>query len=348
MKTLFYPAWDTLEVTERPMPAVAEGEALLKVSAVGICGSELEAVRHHSPRRTPPLILGHEFCGEIVSVTPFPNTEGLAGRVTWKPGDRVVCNALVPCGQCVRCRRGDAHLCAQRQIFGMHRPGAFAEFVNVPLSALIPWPDELPAEHAALAEPLGNGVHIVNLVKHLQPKSVLVIGAGPIGLLAQQAFQAVLGVTTYTADLSDERLAVAMAVGATRVINPMRDDVVKAMRDLTDGEGVDVVVDAVGASVTKKQSVQAVRPGGAAVWIGLHENAINDFATYDVTLPEKTVFGSYAAQLHEMQVALDLMVSGKVNVTGWPEVFPLERGVEAFTRMLAAKGTDIKGILKPA
>ena len=346
MKTLFYPAWDTLEIADQPMPTLAEGEALLKVAAAGICGSELEAVRYHNPRRTPPLVLGHEFCGEI-SELPSREAGGVGGGRPWRVGDRVVCNALVPCDECMRCRRGDVHLCAKRQVFGMNRQGAFAEYVNVPLRALIPWPDGMPAEHAALAEPLGNGVHIVNIVKQRKPQTVLVIGAGPIGLLAQQAFQALLGATTYAADLSDERLAVAARVGATKTLNPKRDDLVQAMRDLTDGEGVDVVVDAVGASVTKKQAVQATRPGGAAVWIGLHENAIGDFNTYDVTLPEKTVFGSYAAKLDEMQTALDLMASGKVDVTGWPEVFSLERGVEAFTRMLAAKGTDIKGILVP-
>jgi L-iditol 2-dehydrogenase len=229
----------------------------------------------------------------------------------------------------------------------MQRQGAFAEYVNVPLRALIPWPAGMPAEHAALAEPLGNGVHVVNLVKSLQPRTVLVIGAGPIGLLAQQACQALLGVTTYAADLSPERLDVARKVGAAEVFNPRQVDPVQAVRDLTDGEGVDVVIDAVGAGITKKQAVQAVRPGGAVVWIGLHENVVNDFATYDVTLPEKRVFGSYAARLEEMQVALDLMAAGKVDVTGWPEVFPLDRGVEAFTRMLAAQGRDIKAVIKP-
>jgi L-iditol 2-dehydrogenase len=344
MKALLYPAWDTLEVTEQPMPAVAEGEALLKVHAVGVCGSELEAFRHHNPRRTPPLIMGHEFCGEIVQIHPPPSNGGGQG---WGLGDRVVCNALVPCGVCVRCRRGDPHLCAQRQVFGMNRPGAFAEYVNVPLRALIPWPAGMPAEHAALAEPLGNGVHIVNLVKDLRPQTVLVIGAGPIGLLAQQAFQALLGATTYAADLSDERLAVAARVGAAQTFNPRSTDVVQAVRDLTAGEGVDVVVDAVGAGVTKKQAVQAARPGGAAVWIGLHENVVNDFATYDVTLPEKRVFGTYAAKLDEMQTALDLMATGKVDVTGWPEAFPLDRGEEAFRRMLAVQGKDIKAVIMP-
>jgi len=350
MKTLLYPAWDTLEIAEKPMPALDTGEALLKVAAAGICGSELEAVRHHSPRRTPPLILGHEFCGEIVEIHKASVASAPAGThqgLRFQVGDRVVCNALVPCGDCVRCQRGDFHLCAKRQIFGMNRQGAFAEYVNVPIHALIPWPTGMPAEHAALAEPLGNGVHVANLVKAWKPQTVLVIGAGPIGLLAQQACQALLGAATYVADLSDERLAVAARVGATHTLNPKTSDLVQAMRDETQGEGVDVVVDAVGAGVTKAQAVQAARPGGAVVWIGLQDNAINGFNTYDVTLPEKTVFGSYAARLDELQTALDLMASGRVTVSGWPEAFPLTRGVEAFTRMLVAKGTDIKGILVP-
>lgn len=341
MKCLLYPAWDELEIAECPMPVLAEGEVLVKVAAVGVCGSELEAFRHHNPRRTPPLIMGHEFCGEIIELHPSAANDG------WHAGDRVVCNALVPCGECVRCKRGDPHLCARRQIFGMHRPGAFAEYVNVPVRALIPWPAGMPAEHAALAEPLGNGVHMVNLVKDLQPATVLVIGAGPIGLLAQQAFQALLGVTTYAADLSEARLAVARHLGAAQVFNPRDVDVVQAVRDLTGGEGVDVVIDAVGAGVTKKQAVQAARPGGAAVWIGLHENTIAAFDTYDVTLPERRVLGTYAAKLEEMQTALELMAAGKVDVSSWPEVFPLDRGVEAFRRMLAAQGNDIKAIIKP-
>ena len=344
MKTLFYPAWDALEIAEQPAPTPAEGEALLKVSACGICGSELEAFRHHSPRRTPPLIMGHEFCGQVVEVVGAP-PEPAERRVA--VGDRVVCNALVPCGRCVRCARGDAHLCARRQIFGMHRPGALAEYVNVPLHALIPWPEGMPAERAALAEPLGNGIHVVNLVRDLRPRTVLVIGAGPIGLLAQQAFQALLGATTYAADLSDARLAVARRVGAAQVFNPRSTDLVQAVRDLTEGEGVDVVVDAVGAGITKKQAVQAARPGGAVVWIGLHENALDGFNTYDVTLPERRVFGSYGARLSEMQTALDLMATGKVDVSGWVQVFPLDRAVEAFRRMLAAEGDDIKAVIVP-
>jgi L-iditol 2-dehydrogenase len=112
--------------------------------------------------------MGHEFCG-----------------VREDTGAKVVSNSLVPCGECLRCRRGDTHLCGRRQIFGMHRLGAFAERVNVPARCLIPWPPNLPAEAACLAEPLANGVHIFNLIRSLAPRRVLVIGAGPIGLMCQ-------------------------------------------------------------------------------------------------------------------------------------------------------------------
>ena len=163
------------------MPEPAADEVLLRVAACGLCGSELETFKNHSPRRQPPLVMGHEFCGTIAAVGPGGDA-ALVGR-------KCVSNSLIPCGRCVRCVRGDTHLCADRQIFGMHRGGAFAEYVRVPTRVLIPWPEELSAPAAALAEPLGNGVHIVNLTRHLPLRTALVIGAGPIGLMCQQALQ---------------------------------------------------------------------------------------------------------------------------------------------------------------
>ncbi|HYR57896.1 MAG TPA: alcohol dehydrogenase catalytic domain-containing protein, partial [Chthoniobacteraceae bacterium] len=265
MKTLLYPEFDRVEVAESAVPAVARGEVLLKVAACGICGSELEGFRKRSPRRPPPLVMGHEFCGVVAELG--------GGVANVSAGQKVVSNSLVSCGNCVRCQRGDTHLCAQRQIFGMHRPGAFAEFVSVPAQCLISWPDALPAEAACLAEPLGNGVHIVNLTRHLASRSVLVIGGGPIGLMTQQAFQAISGATVFVSDPVPARRDAATKLGAKRVIDPASEDVVKIARELTEGEGVDLVVDAVGGAATKQQSLAAARPGGAAVWIGLHENA---------------------------------------------------------------------------
>src|SRR5690606_9912845 len=125
-----------------------------------------------------------------------------------------------------------------RQVFGMHRPGAFAEFVRVPVKVLIPWPDELSAQAACLAEPLANGVHVVNLTRHLPVRSALVIGAGPIGLMCQQALQAMRGASTMVCDLSTGRLEIAKKLGATRVVSSKDEDVATAAMQWTDGEGV--------------------------------------------------------------------------------------------------------------
>src|SRR3954464_3092908 len=122
MRVLRYPAFDQLERCEIDVVPPKPDEVQLRVAACGICGSELESFKNHSPRRPPPLVMGHEFCGTIAET-------GGEGRA-WRTGQRVVSNSLVPCGRCGRCARGDTHLCADRQIFGMHRPGAFAEYVN--------------------------------------------------------------------------------------------------------------------------------------------------------------------------------------------------------------------------
>ena len=338
MKALLYPEFDTLQLSEQPVPEPAADEVLLRVSACGICGSELESFQTRSPRRPPPLVMGHEFCGVV---------ERLGDAVEgWSPGDRVVSNSVVPCGNCHLCSRGDTHLCPERQIFGMHRFGAFAEWTNVPARCLLSWPKDLPASAACLTEPLGNGVHIVGLTQHLPAQRVLVIGSGPIGLMCQQALQVLRGSKVLVTDLVDERLSAASAVGAELVVNAGRDDLDGAIRDLTDGAGMDLVVDAVGSEITKKQSIAACRPGGAAVWIGLHGNCLT-FNSYDLTLHEKQVLGTYSAKMEELSKALELLAEGKIEVASWVQSFPLEEGVEAFHRMVAAKGHDIKGILLP-
>lgn len=338
MKTLLYPAWDRIEFSDRPRPSPATDEVILRVAACGLCGSELEAIKSHSPRRTPPLVLGHEFCGVVDEV----GAEVSGFRI----GQKVVSNALVPCGRCVRCERGDPHLCAKRQIFGMNRQGAFAEYVNVPARCLIPWPERLPAEAACLAEPLANGVHVAGLVRHLKPRTVLVIGAGPIGLMCLGAARALLKAEVLVTDLNERRLEFATAQGATEIIAGRQRDVVEVVRERTGGEGVDAVIDAVGAAATKQQSVLAARPGGAAVWIGLHDNPMS-LDSYDVTLPEKQVLGSYAATMDDMRKALDLMASGAVDPLPWVQRFPIERGMEAFERMLAPRGDDTKAVILP-
>jgi threonine dehydrogenase-like Zn-dependent dehydrogenase len=338
LKTLHYPRFDCLEIDEFPAPVPEANEVLLRVAACGLCGSELETFHNHSPRRQPPLIMGHEFCGTVADVGQAVSRD-LMGR-------RFVSNSVVACGKCVRCRRGDTHLCAHRQIFGMHRAGAFAEFVAVPADVLIPWPDEVPARAACLAEPLANGVHVVNLTRHIPARKALVIGAGPIGLMCQQALRALRGIDVMTCDLFPGRLAVATRLGAVQTVcSGERDPAAEAL-DWTDGEGVDIVIDAAGAAGTKRLSLAALRPGGATVWIGLHTDRL-ELNSYEITLPEKQVLGTYAAKKEELIQALDLMRQEKVDVTSWTETTPLETSVGVFHRMLKPGERDLKAVIVP-
>ncbi|GAB3330104.1 galactitol-1-phosphate 5-dehydrogenase [Larkinella ripae] len=336
MKALFYPEFKKLTIAERPLPAFSEDEVLLKVLACGICGSELETFKNQSPRRIPPLIMGHEFCGVI---------EEIGSDVTgYMKGDQVASNSVVSCGTCDPCQRGLTNLCKNRQIFGMHRGGAFGEYVNVPAHCLVPMPANSTPQAACMTEPLANGIHMVNLTRHLKPKKVLVIGAGPIGLVTQQAFQSLLGVSVYVADLRNERLSIARKLGAAATINSLEEDLVSAIDQLTDREGIDLVVDAVGNSQTNQQALKAVRPGGAVVLIGLYENS-QPFFTYDIILSEKQIIGTYAATQQEISESLALIASGQVDVTSWVHYYPLDDGVAAFTDMLMAKADHVKSVI---
>ncbi|HEU4387172.1 MAG TPA: alcohol dehydrogenase catalytic domain-containing protein [Blastocatellia bacterium] len=338
MRTLLYPEFGRLEIAERPRPEPAAGEVLLRVAACGICGSELEAFKNRSPRRIPPLVLGHEFCGVVDEI-------GI-GVDSLARGQQVVSHSLFGCGVCVRCKRGDAHLCGTRQLFGMTRQGGFAEYVTVPEKCVVSWPDHLSGSIASLSEPLANGVHVVGLSRSVAPSVVAIIGAGPIGLMCQQAFQCLTTADVLVADLAPKRLEAAKKLGAAELIKPPEDDFVTRVLALTGGDGADVVVDAVGNAISKQQSLRATRSGGIAVWIGLHDNTIT-FDSFDVTLAERRIQGSYAASLEELKIAVDLLAGGRVDGTSWIKTFPLGEGVEAFGRMLAAKDDDIKAVLLP-
>jgi L-iditol 2-dehydrogenase len=336
MKALFYPSFGHLAVSSRPEPVLQEDEVLLRVAACGVCGSELESFRNQSLRRLPPRIMGHEFSGVIESV-------GNAVR-DWKPGMKVVGNAVIPCGKCTRCKEGRTNLCESRQIFGMERDGAFADLVNVPERCLVSIPDPVSLRMACLAEPLANGVHMVRMTAHLPLKRILVIGAGPIGLMAQQAFQAMRGVATLVTDIKEDRLQAAVKLGAKQVFHAAEAPVKEKILALTEGEGIDLVVDAVGAAETGRQGLQLVRRGGTVILIGLHENS-RSLASYDLILPEKQVIGSYAATTADIHTALELMAAGKADVSSWISYYPLDQGEEAFREMLEAGKDHIKSVI---
>lgn len=339
MKALRYPAWDVLDIADVDEPVLAAGEVLLDVAAVGICGSELEAVKHRSPRRPPPLVMGHEFCGEVSATAP--------DVTEFKVGDRVVANSLIPCGRCRECRRGASHLCPERGIFGMNRPGAFAERVAVPARVLLPLPERVSPLEGALVEPLANGVHVWSLLAAKFPETVVVVGCGTIGLLALQVAKAGGALRLVAIDTSDARLGMAQAVGAEPLFNPTRDAVVAEIRAFTRGRGADVVIDAAGTPATRRLAVEAVRAGGEVVWIGTHGDA-TELGGRDVVLGERRISGSYSTTSEDMETAIGLFAHGRIEIEPWTRPFPLADGARVFRQLLDAPPAEYaKAILLP-
>lgn len=331
MRALVYPDWGRLEIREVDRPEPDRGEVLIRVAACGICGSEIESVASRSPRRMPPLIMGHEFCGTVVAAS-----KNAAGSELARPGARVVPNAVLHCGDCEACRNGASNLCRERSVFGMHRPGAFAEFVAAPIRSLFEWPEGVRAEAACLAEPLANGIHVARLVERRKPKLVFIIGAGPIGLMCLQAIQNRFeNAICVVSDLDERRLEVAEGLGA-RVL---------AATGTGSPPEADVVIDAAGVAATRQLSVDACRPGGCAVWIGLADDEV-PLRSYGIVLAERTIVGSYGSTAADMREALALMESGRVDVTSWVITSGPDKWVETFERQLESSTRAVKAVLR--
>ena len=334
MKALYYPEWGKLEIADIPQPQLSEGEVLLRVSSCGVCGSELETFRAYSPRRTPPLIMGHEFCGYIEEVR--------GSKSHWTEGQRVIAHALVHCGRCIPCLRGDTNLCVNRQIFGMHRPGAFAEYVAVPQHVLIPWPEDLPGTAAVLTEPLANGINAMRQSPSGRKSRVLVIGAGPIGLMCIFAAKQLYGSSVVASDLIPERLDAARIVGADKTVNAELEDLPYEVKKYWLGNAPELVIDAVGSARTKLLSLELVERGGGVVWVGLHEDTVQ-LNSYTLTLGQKSVSGSYSGSFDDLQQAALLLASGAMD-TSWVTQYPLDTGEAGFRDMLFGKGDRIKAV----
>lgn len=331
MKALVYTANNEMVYREEPVPEVAPGDALVHIEAVGICGSDMHAYHGHDPRRVPPLILGHEACGRV-----------LQGRYA---GQRVVLNPLITCGECHHCQTGRANLCQNRTAIGLARPGAMAEMVTIPDTNLIPIPPTMSPVHAALAEPAATALHALALAEKatarpLSEGRALVIGGGSIGLLVALFLRSKGCREIVLSDTNPLRLATAQATGACQVHNPMQDAGL-------DESGFELVVDAVGAAVTRRSAMAAVKPGGILLHVGLQE-AEGNLDVRKLTLQEVSFIGSFSYTHVDMQAAVEALYSGALGDLAWVETRGLEEGAQAFADLDQGKTAAAKIVLHPA
>ena len=337
MRAMIYTAPGNIELLELPQPRPECDEVLIRVAYVGICGSEIEAFVSNSPRRRPPLIMGHEFSGTVVAVG-----ERVAGI---NVDAKVVINPLIPCGDCHLCRMGRTNVCPNRQLLSMHRPGAYAEYVSVPARAIYELPSGLDLKRAALVEPLANAVHAMRIASNPVMHNVAIIGAGTIGLLCMQVARSMGAARILVSEPSAHRREVARKLGANQTVDSSREDLFAAGATFTYGCGFDVCIDAVGRATTRKQAVQLLAPVGTAVWIGLHERDA-EINAMDVVTNEFRIQGSYAYTDADFRKAIQLLADGYIVTDGWVTEVPFTDGVEAFLELASGESGRVKVVLQ--
>ena len=325
MKALVYTGPEGLEYLDVPDPYVAPDEQLIRISHVGICGSDMHAYLGHDDRRPSPLILGHEVAGEIVGGP--------------RHGEQVTVNPLVTCGTCSACLDCRDNLCPERQIISMPpREGGFAELVAMPDSNLVTVPDDVPLTKAALAEPIACGWHAARLslaaLRGARDKA-LVLGGGAIGLGAALSLRAQgVGNVTIVEPNPTRRNYLADQCGQTVVEQP------------PSATQFDLVIDGVGYAATRMTASACVRPGGVIGHIGLGENT-GGLDVRRMTLQEITFIGTYTYTAEDFAQTAQAIFDGRLGSLEWAEIRPLSQGAQAFSDIRQGVVAAPKILLRP-
>jgi len=343
MKALLLTEYNKLAIADEPKPEPAPDELLIQVAACGICGSDVHGYDGSTGRRIPPIIMGHEAAGTVVATGSVVND--------FRAGDRVTFDSTVYCGVCEFCRAGQINLCDNRQVIGVscaefRRAGAFAEFIVVPARIAYKLPDSFSFPDAAMLEAVSVALHGVAVSGINGEESVLVIGAGMIGLLLLQAARAAGASRVFISDIDATRLKLAAELGADATIEASGASLVNEMLRRTNGLGVDVVLEAVGRDETITTGIDCVRKGGTVTLVGN--------ISPQVTLPLQKVVsrqirlqGSCASS-GEYPEAIEFISTGTIKVAPLiTAIAPLSDGPSWFDRLHAREPNLMKIVLDP-
>ena len=317
MQALVYTDTQTLIYREEKNPKLLNGESIIKVSASGICGSDMHAYHGKDERRIPPLILGHEISGIIDK-----------GK---KTGKKVVLNPLITCGSCDYCKNEREHLCSKRIILGMNRPierqGGFAEYVSIPDKNIYELPKNLSMKEAPISEPCAVSLHAVELAekkfsKSMKDNKVLVIGAGAIGLLCGLILSKVKNCKDIViVDPNDKRLKESLKYLDADGFKPDSKCILS--------DYFDIVFDTVGLEVTRQQAIKCIKPGGIIIHIGLTQPS-GTFNFRKATLQEITFIGTYCYTNKDFKKILNILNNKEIGSLEWIEYRELKEGLLAF------------------
>lgn len=297
----------TATYTKRPKPSIKNpDELLLKIEACSICGTDVHILSTPCsyPIAKMGIIEGHEFVGRVESVGD--------AVTSFKVGDRVVLDPNVFDGDCYQCKMGNFNMCENVYVLGITVDGGWAEYAVAPAKMCVKISDELPAETAIFAEPFTCVVSAVNKIRLLPGESVLVLGAGPIGLYFTALLKANGAGKILVSEPNPKRAELALKMGADRVIDPSREDVVAEVMKETDGHGIDVVVEAVGTLI--QTAVDCVRPKGKVVLFGMDASKRPEVDQFKIVRNEITLMGSFIG-LNTLPATVAIMESGLVDFT---------------------------------
>jgi L-iditol 2-dehydrogenase len=343
LKALVYKKPYCFEYTDFPDPTIKDDDVLIRVKACGICGSDVQGCTGKTGRRIPPLIMGHEASGVVEKLGKYVKV--------FEEGDRVCFDSTVYCNQCESCRMGYYNRCKKRQVLGVSTPdfkrqGAFAEYVSVPWWIVSKIPENLSFVNASLLEPASIGLHAVNRASMSSNDTVLLIGAGTIGLFILQVAKLKGTGKIIVVDINEFRLNIAKKLGADVIINPSKVRLNEIILQETENNRADVTFEAVGFAKTFQDAVCGTKTGGHLVAVGNLEKNI-EFDLQELVARELSFTGSYASS-GEFRDVIGLVASGQINVEPLiSDVMPLEKGTQAFERLLKAEENLIKIVLEP-
>lgn len=325
-----------VEIRDVPMPTVGEGEALLRVLYVGICGADVASYTGNQPFTTYPRIPGHEFSAEIIEIPE--NDKGL------KKGDVVTCNPYFNCGKCYSCERGHVNCCTDNRTMGVQRDGAFCEYISMPVERIYPGMG-LTAKELALIEPFSISRHAISRAVIHQTDSVLIVGAGPIGLFALLAAKQFAGKIA-VADVLNNRLDLAMSYGADGVVNTATEDIAKFTEKFTDGRGFDVCIEACGRPETFLMCIDEAAYAANIILIGNGKRETT-FLHSIILKKELNIFGSRNAMKQDFLDNIELAASGKVDLMKMVSgVYEMDKAAEAFDALAHNKGDLAKLLIR--
>lgn len=343
MKALVLEEYNKLVYKDFPDPEVAGHEVLVKVEAVGICGSDVHGMDGSTGRRKPPIVMGHEAAGTISALG-----KDVSG---WAVGDRVTFDSTIYRLDDWYTRKGLYNLSDNRMVLGVspdeyRRHGAFAEYVNIPQHILYKIPDNVTFTQASMVEPVAVAAHAVELNPVLWNDTAVVVGSGMIGLFVIQVLRAKGCGTIIAVDLEEERLALAKELGADVVLNPNNDDIPKEVKAITGGRGADMAFEVVGIAPTVTTAIQSVRKGGTVTLVGNLAPSV-EIPLQAIVTQQLRLQGSCAI-CGEYPAVLDMIARKAINVEAILSAeAPLSEGAEWFQRLYNKEPGLIKVVLKP-